>query len=242
MQILALETSNQPGSIALAQFSGSPDNRIVMSDELELENGAKTSSTLVPAIKHLLSRNQCRLDQTDLIVVSEGPGSFTGLRIGITTAKTLSYALGSEVAGINTLELLAWIYCFQNSNQIEQIACQTIIPIINAQRKELFFQYYRVSEKQPKQVISTNKPAIVSQDDLGKLICAESIVVAAESKLINSIHLAEGSIGQVQYSAIALAQMANAKRSQLGNSMDKRKTAFELNPRYYRKSAAEEKK
>jgi tRNA threonylcarbamoyladenosine biosynthesis protein TsaB len=100
MRILALETTEAIGSVAAAA-----------GDELlaqqQLNPGQRSAQSLAPAIRSLLEHVGWRPAEVQLVAVSAGPGSFTGLRVGVTTAKVFAYAAGAEVLGIDTLEVIA---------------------------------------------------------------------------------------------------------------------------------------
>jgi tRNA threonylcarbamoyladenosine biosynthesis protein TsaB len=98
--ILALETSQSAGSIALVAGSESPR-------ELPLDPGQRSARALAPAIRALVRDAGRELSEVDLVAASLGPGSFTSLRVGIVTAKTLAYALTADVLGLGSLEVIA---------------------------------------------------------------------------------------------------------------------------------------
>lgn len=75
--------------------------------ELTLEPDKRSAQSLAPGIKRLLAQVGWAPVEVELVAVTRGPGSFTGLRVGVTTAKTLAYAAGAEVLGIDTLETIA---------------------------------------------------------------------------------------------------------------------------------------
>jgi tRNA threonylcarbamoyladenosine biosynthesis protein TsaB len=100
MRILALETSGKSGSLAAA------DGRRTL-DTIDLATDRRSAQSLAPAIQRLLDQVGWRPIDIDLIALSIGPGSFTGLRVGAATAKVLAYATGAQVLGINTLEVIA---------------------------------------------------------------------------------------------------------------------------------------
>lgn len=100
MRILALETTERIGSIALA------DEGKLLAD-IRLPTDLRTAQSLAPAIQQLLGQIGWTPQDVQLIAVTIGPGSFTGLRIGVATAKVLAYAVGAEVLGVDTHETLA---------------------------------------------------------------------------------------------------------------------------------------
>ncbi len=100
LRILALETSELLGSVAVAE-----DDKILA--DLELGAGQRSAQSLAPAIHAILAKVGWHPKDVDVVAVTVGPGSFTGLRIGVTTAKVFAYAVGAEVIGISTLETIA---------------------------------------------------------------------------------------------------------------------------------------
>jgi tRNA threonylcarbamoyladenosine biosynthesis protein TsaB len=100
VKILALETTDLSGSVA----AGDGSNVLL---ELELNPQKRSAQSLAPAIISLLRQVGWRPADVQLVAVTVGPGSFTGLRVGLTTAKTFAYAVGAEIIGIDTLETIA---------------------------------------------------------------------------------------------------------------------------------------
>ncbi len=98
--MLALETTSRAGSVALAI-----DGRLAL--ERDLPPGSRSAQSLAPAIDQALRELDWQPRQLGLVAVTVGPGSFTGVRVGVVTAKTLAYALGCSVLGVTTFELLA---------------------------------------------------------------------------------------------------------------------------------------
>lgn len=95
-----METSGQFGSVAAAN-----DDKLLA--EKELNHSQRSASSLAPALKELLAGVGWRPAEVELTAVTVGPGSFTGLRIGVATAKAFAYAVGSAVIGVNTLDAIA---------------------------------------------------------------------------------------------------------------------------------------
>ncbi len=75
--------------------------------ELSSDAGARHSNVLVPMIKKLLKKSRIKLSEIDVLAVGLGPGSFTGLRVGIATAKVLGYVLKKKIVGVSSLEAIA---------------------------------------------------------------------------------------------------------------------------------------
>lgn len=97
---LAIEASQTAAAVALLDAQG------LLADHV-LAPGERSARFLVPAIQALLAGAGRRLAELRLVAVSIGPGSFTSLRVGVTTAKTLAYALGTDLIGIGSLDALA---------------------------------------------------------------------------------------------------------------------------------------
>jgi tRNA threonylcarbamoyladenosine biosynthesis protein TsaB len=100
-RILAIETSGRTGSVALATAGG---QIIAAAGPLGVHAHA---SELMPAVDRMLADAGWPADSLTEVFVSTGPGSFTGLRIGVSVARTLSWAIGAKIVAVPTLECLA---------------------------------------------------------------------------------------------------------------------------------------
>lgn len=100
MKLLAIETADLYGSVALTD-----DGRTFLSDDLPRDQ--RSAESLVPAIGKLLARSGWKPSDLDVLAVAVGPGSFTGLRVGVTVAKTLAFAVDAQTVGVGTLETLS---------------------------------------------------------------------------------------------------------------------------------------
>lgn len=130
MKVLGIDTSTSCGSVGLM------DNGEVISDYL-LNIPVTHSERLLGAIKFILREARCLIGDLDGWAISLGPGSFTGLRIGVSTVKGLAYATGKPVAGVSILDVLA-----------SQIAPTSylICPILDARKQEVYTAFYRYEE------------------------------------------------------------------------------------------------
>ncbi|KAB3532065.1 tRNA (adenosine(37)-N6)-threonylcarbamoyltransferase complex dimerization subunit type 1 TsaB [Alkaliphilus serpentinus] len=127
MKLLALDTSSMVATVAIME-----EDKLIA--ETVLNHKKTHSSQLMPLIKEAL--DNCGLTPADIdyFAASLGPGSFTGLRIGITTIKAMAQALNKPVVGVSTLDALAY-----NLPCSEGILC----PIIDAQRDNLYTARYK---------------------------------------------------------------------------------------------------
>jgi tRNA threonylcarbamoyladenosine biosynthesis protein TsaB len=128
--LLAVETSGSVGSVALT------DGRRVMGSR-ELESlGRRHAQTLVAEVGHLLQETGCGVAGVTAVAVSIGPGSFTGLRVGLIFAKTFAWLNSVPLLAVDTLQALA---------QLVPEDVETVTTVIDAQRGELFAASYQWS-------------------------------------------------------------------------------------------------
>ena len=125
--ILNLETATKNCSVALAK-----DGKTIACKEIATQNFSHAEKLHV-FIEEILSENNIQFSDLSAIAVSQGPGSYTGLRIGVSSAKGLCYALNIPLIAVDTLQLLA--------KQI-QIEDGIIISMIDARRMEVFSAFY----------------------------------------------------------------------------------------------------
>ncbi|WP_125565631.1 tRNA (adenosine(37)-N6)-threonylcarbamoyltransferase complex dimerization subunit type 1 TsaB [Companilactobacillus insicii] len=100
MKILAFDTSNKPLSVAVVE-----DDKVLA--HIESTEKKTHSVTLLPDIQSSLADANLSIDDIDRIAVADGPGSYTGVRIAVTVAKTLAFTLNKPLVGISSLQLLA---------------------------------------------------------------------------------------------------------------------------------------
>ena len=128
---LGVETSGLTGAVALRR-----DGQIIESVTLQ-HSGRRHAQTLVSEVDALLRRSNLTAKQLQVVAVSIGPGSFTGLRVGVVLAKTLGYALGCEVVAVDT-------FCAIAANSPSDVS--EVVVLADAQRGELFAGRYTPSD------------------------------------------------------------------------------------------------
>jgi tRNA threonylcarbamoyladenosine biosynthesis protein TsaB len=134
MKILALETSTLTGSVALLEMpEGASDTERKIVGEITLSVSVQHSERLLPMVDQLLSQCGCALSEIDLFAVSVGPGSFTGLRIGIAAAQGFALSTGKPLVGVSTLKALA-----MNGFGFDGV----VLPLLNAFRGEVYAGLY----------------------------------------------------------------------------------------------------
>ena len=132
--VVAIETSGRTASIALLNISkdGNENSDVRFLDE----TGRRHARSLVPELKRLLDDHHRKPAEIDCVAVAIGPGSFTGLRVGIACAKTLAWTVGCPVADVSTFEIVAR----QALESIDRVAVT-----LNAERGQLFVAEARAS-------------------------------------------------------------------------------------------------
>lgn len=130
MNILAIDTSNQVLGVAILS-----DGQIM--GEIITNIKKNQTSRLMPAIHQLMKDIEMNPDQLNKIVVASGPGSYTGVRIGVTTAKSLAWALSIPVVGVSSLKVLGYQGRLYNS---------LICPFFDARRERVYTGLYEWSD------------------------------------------------------------------------------------------------
>lgn len=142
--ILNIDTALEKASVCLAK-----DDTILQT--AVSENQKDHASWLHPAINELLKKNKLTANDLDAVAVSIGPGSYTGLRVGMSAAKGLCYALNIPLIAISTLKILA--------HAVLGEAADLIVPSIDARRMEIFAAIYdkQLLEKLPAHALTVNE-------------------------------------------------------------------------------------
>ncbi|HXX17494.1 MAG TPA: tRNA (adenosine(37)-N6)-threonylcarbamoyltransferase complex dimerization subunit type 1 TsaB [Candidatus Eremiobacteraceae bacterium] len=154
MITLAIDTSEARGSVALLH-----DRGVVV----RLHNDASDYSVwLLPAVNQVLSEAGSGIEQLQLLAVSTGPGSFTGLRVGLTTAKAWAEVYGTPIVGVSRLAAVA---------QSQGTESPFVAACYDAQRAQLFAALYRRASSGLERV---GEELVVSPDDFVSLVNSEA--------------------------------------------------------------------
>lgn len=223
MYSLAIDTSTQAGAIVLSQ-----DNTIICSSYINLK--IPHSKRVLNQIRRILSSASVETSSLDFITVSQGPGTFTGVRMGITIAKMLAFTLGVKICAVPTLEALAMTTDYNGY----------IAPMMDARRSEVYTGLYKKTGEDiqiviPQQVVKPAEFLANLESDYpvhftgdGALVYQEEILNALPDAVIQWTNNM-----QLRYST-ALAEQG-LKHFQA----DKASNPIEVEPIYLRRSDAE---
>jgi tRNA threonylcarbamoyladenosine biosynthesis protein TsaB len=139
MFLLATDTSGKNGSIALARLT-SGQSEVGVLEVVPLAGGA-FSAQLVPQIAALLEKHGCRKADLAAFAVASGPGSFTGLRVGLAAVKALAEALQKPIAAISLLEAVAW------TSTVPSAARGRILAALDAGRGDVYVGDYELQPR-----------------------------------------------------------------------------------------------
>jgi len=226
VKVLGFDTSSIVATAAVVD-----DEKLVC--EYFINNKKNHSEKLLPLVSEMLKNAEVALEELDGIAVAQGPGSFTGLRIGAAIAKGLAYALDIPLLGVPTLDGLAY-----NVKHFKGLIC----PILNARRNQVYTALYegglvsgykRITDYMAvniKEIIDriqiTGKRVIFLGDGLD--VYKQDITAELGDKGL----FASQAFNMPSAASVAMLGLEKLKKG-LGQS------AFEFNPLYVRKSQAE---
>jgi tRNA threonylcarbamoyladenosine biosynthesis protein TsaB len=220
MRILAIETVGTSGSVA-ALAAGA------LAVQHELPSGRRSAQALAPGIAAVLAEVGWRPSEVELVAVATGPGSFTGLRIGVTTAKAFAYAVGCQVIGVHSLAAIA--------ARVEP-ACAAISVVLDAQRGELFVADY-----------TRRSDGRLIEDGATRLVEAQSWIEALTPGSTVTGSGLDRWVAQVPAGVqVVERDLWDARAAEVGRlgwqafQAGERSTPFDLKCEYLRKAAAEE--
>ena len=230
MLILAFDCSSPAGSVAVLEGP-----RVLASEKLD--PAKRSAQTLAPAVARSLQAAGKEPKGVLLIATTVGPGSFTGLRVGVTLARTLAYALKCDLVGLNTLDVLA----AQVTHSELRGETGIIHAVLDAQRKELFVGRYQVSDSanEPPRRLDDGDTILPAGSWLKSLVPGDVVTGSGLSrwkdKLPAGVFVAPENIFEPD--AITIGQLALREYN-----AGRRDNHWTFSPLYIRPSYADEKK
>uniref|UniRef100_UPI0030840BB1 tRNA (adenosine(37)-N6)-threonylcarbamoyltransferase complex dimerization subunit type 1 TsaB n=1 Tax=Desulforadius tongensis TaxID=1216062 RepID=UPI0030840BB1 len=196
-------------------------------------NNKRTHSVnLLPMIKKVIADAGIKPEQLDGIAVSSGPGSFTGLRIGITTAKTLAHTWKLPVMAVSTLDALAYPLVGYHG---------LICPVLNARKNEVYTAVYRGKEKELKRLTGL---MAVPPGELMQILnqWPDKVLFLGDGVDVYREEIIQTMGNRAQFAARAVALPRGAVVAEMGMLELKRGkgiSPLEIKPQYIRQSEAE---
>ena len=169
MKILGIDTSSSSLSVAVM------DNDL-LKGEFTLNHKLTHSEQMMPLLDSLLSHLELKMSDIDLIGVSVGPGSFTGIRIGVAAANAMSMALDIPVVGISSLEAMAYT---------AGETAYTIVSTFDAQRDRFYFNAYRFENSELKAL--ETEDVLEKEDLIKKLESYDKVLLLGDAVFINEV-------------------------------------------------------
>ncbi len=222
MRILAVDTATKSCSVAITEQDA-------VLGELTSVSEQTHSRHLLEMIRTVMQNAGVGMSSLDGFAVSRGPGSFTGLRIGISSIKGLAFAVNKPVVGISSLEALA---------QQSIPASNRIFPLIDARKGEVYAAVYRFT---PEGLIQESDEMVLSPDELLKDIDKPCLFLGSGAVLYREVIMQKlgglGTFARQQRHVIRASTVAALGRKRFENGeVDE---VAELVPHYIRKSDAE---
>jgi len=224
MKVLGIDTSTLASSVAVVE-----DNRLIC--EYTINTKKTHSQKLMPMIENMLSISDLDINDMDMIAICEGPGSFTGLRIGMATAKAISHVNNLPIVSVNSLEILA-----ANMNLCDKKICS----ILDAQKTQVYTGQYKYENNE---LVEIKPIDVVEIDELieGLVNSNEEWIIVGEAvykyedkiKNKNNLHIPSSSHNVNKASSLCV--IASQKYNKNLNIND----CYNVNPLYIRKSQAE---
>lgn len=215
MYILGIETATRAASVAVIL-----DGKILA--ETVRESPQSFSETLMPQVEEVIKVSGA-FQKLDAVAVSIGPGSFTGLRIGLATAKALAYAWRTKIIGVPTLDALA-----------RNFPSAKVLPLIDAQKNRAYCQLFKNFSAQSELAVKPIDEVVaqVAQSGDEIFLCGD-VLHKIKIPLPPNVHLAPPNLKMPRASCVALCGAELLAAGKFDNVMN-------LEPLYIRRAEAEE--
>jgi tRNA threonylcarbamoyl adenosine modification protein YeaZ len=223
MRVLSIDTATEAASCAVIE-----DNKLL--GELTFNFEKQHSVILMPMIDNLLSSIRLDIDDIDGFVSSKGPGSFTGLRIGMSTIKGLSFGAQKPFISVSTLDALAFNLAYSSG---------IICPILDALRNNVYTALYTFEGEELKR---TSDYMVISIDELITMVKDEKVVYFIGDGIEKFKEVLRANIKGSYFAPCHLNFARASSLGQLGLALLKQGIVEDLNqstPIYLRKSQAE---
>lgn len=214
LHILGIETSTRATSVAVVS-----DGKIL--SEVVRESPQTFSETLMPLVEEVIESSGA-FNKIDAVAVSIGPGSFTGLRIGLATAKALAYAWRTKIIGVPTLAVLA-----------ENFPFAKVLPLVDAQKNRAYCQLFQNGEALTEAQVKPIDAAVVEAAQTGGEIFLCGDVLGKIKTLPDNVRLAPPHLKLPKAACVALRGKILLDAGHADNVMN-------LEPLYIRRAEAEE--
>ncbi len=222
MKILSIDTS-----LTVATVSVIEDNNVLGSFNVNVKN--KHSETLMPIIKNLLEITKVNPKEIEKVICGVGPGSFTGLRMGVATAKAFAYSNNINVIPVSTLDTLA-----TNIKYTDKL----IVSIIDGKRSNVYACSYKIKNNKLKRVSSMTFTNI---DELLEKITKDNVeaIFVGDGALVYKELIEKNKKFCIANANDLLTNSTNMAFFAMENLIDEEVSAMDLKPMYLRKSQAE---
>ena len=165
-RIILIETSTALCSVALAE-----DGRIVAYKESETPRAQ--ASLTAPFVKDLLDERGLGVRDCDAVCVSKGPGSYTGLRVGVSTAKGLCFGAGIPLIAVGTLDTL--VYQAADEGLLPD-NCRYVVPMVDARRMEVYTAVFTPDGRQ----LTDTRPQVIEQGTYADLLAEGPVLFISD--------------------------------------------------------------
>ena len=219
MKILAIDTASFPASAAVF------DSGVILG-EYVIRNQKKHSQNIMVMVERLFDDLNMNISEIDAFAVTVGPGSFTGLRIGISTARAFAQAMKKPAVAVNTLEGLAYNFACNEKT--------VIVPMLDARRDEVFAAAYEFKNGEMKEIIA---PCVMTIREINERFSALNVIYAGDGAMRHCDELKGGKIAPAQLCEVRASSVAALAAKKAENGCIGEYGA--LRPLYLRKSQAE---
>ena len=225
MKILGIDTSTMAANVAVLE-----DDKLIC--EYTINTKKTHSQKLMPMIENMLKLSDLEIKDIDAIAICVGPGSFTGLRIGMATAKAMAHVNNIPLVGVNSLEILG-----TNMDLCNRKICS----ILDAQRNQVYMNKYILEDNKIKELEEISIKPIdelleeLSSNDEQWVLVGEAVYKYKEKiEVISNITIPSPANNITKASSLCL----DGRDKMLAN--EDVYNCYDINPMYIRKSQAEE--